>query len=288
MHTLDIHSATTDQILSLDNIRSVLIRLEETIVFQLIERAQFARNAKCYVPGGFPELAEREGWTSSWLAWFLKETESTHAKVRRFEAPDEYPFTNPELLPTPILAPVTYPQLLWKHAVNVNDQIMKFYVESIVPGITRTLGENADDGHYGSSAIRDMEVLSALSRRIHFGMFVSESKFRAAPASFIPHILTPNRDALAALITKPAVEAALLVRLAEKAKVYGQDMDRPGANAEDREKERKIEVDTVVRIYKTFVIPLTKEVEVDYLLTRLEGVDQRQVEEMLRTDKFVG
>lgn len=55
--------------------------------------------------------------------------------------PDEYPFTNPELLPKPILAPVTYPRLLWKHAVNVNDQILKFYVESIVPDITRTLGE---------------------------------------------------------------------------------------------------------------------------------------------------
>lgn len=86
MHTLDIHSATTEEILSLDNIRSVLIRLEETIVFQLIERAQFARNAKCYLPDGFPELKEKEGWNSSWLAWFLKETESVHAKVRRFEA----------------------------------------------------------------------------------------------------------------------------------------------------------------------------------------------------------
>lgn len=118
-------------------------------------------------------------------------------------------------------------------------------------------------------------------------MFVSESKFRAEPAAFIPHILTTNRDELAALITKPAVEAALLVRLAEKAKVYGQDMDRPGANAEEREKERKIEIDTVVRIYKTFVIPLTKEVEVDYLLTRLDGVSQDKIDKMLATNTFV-
>lgn len=118
-------------------------------------------------------------------------------------------------------------------------------------------------------------------------MFVSESKFRAEPAAFIPHILTPNREALAGLITKPAVEAALLVRLAEKAKVYGQDMDRPGANAHEREKARKIEVDTVVSIYKTFVIPLTKEVEVDYLLTRLDGVDQQKIDHMLQSNTFV-
>lgn len=140
MHTLDIHSATPSEILSLSNIRSVLIRLEETIVFQLIERAQFAHNPKCYSLDGFPELKQKEGWNSSWLAWFLKETESTHAKVRRFEAPDEYPFTDPTLLPKPVLAPVKYPELLWKHEVNVNDQIMEFYVNEIVPDITKTLG----------------------------------------------------------------------------------------------------------------------------------------------------
>lgn len=118
-------------------------------------------------------------------------------------------------------------------------------------------------------------------------MFVSESKFRAEPAAFIPHILSRNRDALADLITKPAVEAALLVRLAEKAKVYGQDMDRPGATPQEREKERKIEVDTVVSIYKSFVIPLTKQVEVDYLLTRLQGLDQSKIDQMTSTNRFV-
>ena len=56
-------------------------------------------------------------------------------------SPDEYPFTDPALLPKPILAPVTYPELLWKHSVNVNDQILKFYVDQIIPDITKTLGE---------------------------------------------------------------------------------------------------------------------------------------------------
>lgn len=118
-------------------------------------------------------------------------------------------------------------------------------------------------------------------------MFVSESKFRAEPAAFIPHIYSKNRDELANLITKPAVEAALLIRLAEKAKVYGQDMNRPGATDAEREKERKIEVEEVVRIYKTFVIPLTKDVEVDYLITRLNGVPEDQIKQMLETNKFV-
>jgi chorismate mutase len=118
-------------------------------------------------------------------------------------------------------------------------------------------------------------------------MFVSEAKFRNEPAAFIPHIRARNRDELAKLITKPAVEAALLVRLAEKAQVYGQSLDRPGATAAEREKERKIEVEQVVRIYQSFVIPLTKQVEVDYLLTRLDRVDESQIMRWIETNTFV-
>jgi hypothetical protein len=40
--------------LSLANIRSSLIRQEDTIIFQLIERAQFARNTPVYVSEGVP------------------------------------------------------------------------------------------------------------------------------------------------------------------------------------------------------------------------------------------
>lgn len=63
--------------LSLDRIRNMLIRLEDTIIFALIERAQFAHNPKIYVRGAFPQLTEA-GCDGSWLEWFLKETEIFH------------------------------------------------------------------------------------------------------------------------------------------------------------------------------------------------------------------
>ena len=63
--------------LSLDDIRSILTRLEDTIIFSLIERAQFAHNPKIYNRGVFKELEEL-GFTGSWLEWFLKETEAFH------------------------------------------------------------------------------------------------------------------------------------------------------------------------------------------------------------------
>ena len=46
----------TADILSLNSIRSTLIRQEETIIFALIERAQFRQNSKVYQNGGFGDL----------------------------------------------------------------------------------------------------------------------------------------------------------------------------------------------------------------------------------------
>lgn len=86
----------------------------------------------------------------------------------------------------PIIASQQYPPLLHKAAsdpVNVNNRILDFYVNHIVPGITEVppgsprrrgsftgvANATVDDGNYGSAATRDVEVLQALSRRIHFG-----------------------------------------------------------------------------------------------------------------------
>ena len=65
--------------LSLDRIRSVLTRLEDTIIFSLIERAQFAHNHIIYQRGAFRELKDL-GFEGSWLEWFLKETEIFHGE----------------------------------------------------------------------------------------------------------------------------------------------------------------------------------------------------------------
>lgn len=93
------------------------------------------------------------------------------------------------------------------------------------------------------------------------GMFVSESKFREHPADFVPHILTPNPRALEQLITKPAVEEALLRRLERKALWYGRELDASGEPGPSPDKTR-IEIDQVVRLYRDYIIPLTKDVEV--------------------------
>ncbi|PBK75088.1 chorismate mutase [Armillaria solidipes] len=280
--------------LSLDRIRSVLVRLEDTIIFSLIERAQFVHNARMYQRGAFKELQDI-GFNGSWLEWFLKETETFHAKARRYTSPDEYPFSSD--LPEPIIPPLSFPQILYPNKINVNPSILSFYTRTIVPRITRhaTLllaaskrakgivgdEEHEDDGNYGSAATIDIEILQAISKRVHYGKFVSESKFIQDPAAFIPHILKPNRPALEALITKPEVERKLLIRLQKKAETYAQDFASDGttqlANGSVNGAS-KIDVAGVVELYESFIIPITKEVEVDYLLQRLVGLSDAEID----------
>ncbi|EEB93170.1 hypothetical protein MPER_08216 [Moniliophthora perniciosa FA553] len=287
--------------LSLDRIRSVLVRLEDTIIFGLIERAQFAHNPRMYQPGAFKEL-EDTGFTGSWLDWFLKEIETFHdvlqAKARRYTSPDEYPFTND--LPEPVLPPLKFPEILYPNTVNFNASILTFYVCHIVPRITsratRSLAaskrakgitgheEFEDDGNYGSATTIDVEVLQAISKRVHYGKFVSESKFLENPAAFIPHIVNPNRKALEDLITKPEVEKKLLERLRKKAAVYAQDFSPDGSPNEDM----IIDVNGVERLYESYFIPLTKAVEGRYHKCpnyKIYGLSEEDIEKLANRGK---
>ena len=76
-------SADLSKVLSLDNIRQTLIRQEDTIIFSLIERAQFARNAAVYEPDAIPVPGfNASGQRYSLLEYLLRETEQVHGKIR--------------------------------------------------------------------------------------------------------------------------------------------------------------------------------------------------------------
>ncbi|KAK3822675.1 MAG: chorismate mutase [Benniella sp.] len=253
--------------LSLAKLRDVLIRLEDTIIFALIERAQFAHNECVYRPGVY-EFGD--GYQGSFLGYLLREMETVHARARRYTSPDEYPFTSP--LPGPVIPALDFPSILHKNNINVNSDIMDRYLQDILPRICVP----GDDLNYGSSATRDVECLQALSKRIHYGKFIAESKFMnpAEQNEYIRLIKAKDRDGLMELLTNRAVEAALLRRLRRKAMIYGHDITENGEIVLDdsaQQQNQKISPDVVVDLYERFVIPLTKEVEVDYLLQRLDG-----------------
>ncbi|CAL5870787.1 uncharacterized protein PFLUO_LOCUS5027 [Penicillium psychrofluorescens] len=249
--------------LDLANIRFQLIRLEDTITFHLIERVQFPLNKTIYLPNG----VTIPNSNLSLLDYLLREQERLQSRVRRYESPDEYPFFS-DVLEPPILAPLQYPRILHDNDVNVNAVIKERYVNEVLPAVCPRFGRE-DRGetqeNYGSAATCDVACLQALSRRIHFGKFVAETKFLKDPETFVRLIKAGDREGIDAAITDARVEQKVLERLGLKAKTYGTDPAFPDENSQ------KIKVDAVVAVYKECVIPLTKIVEVDYLMQRLKG-----------------
>jgi chorismate mutase len=95
--------------LSLENIRQTLIRLEDTIIFSLIERAQFSLNAPVYEVDAIP-VPGPDGRHQSLLEYLLRETEQVHGRIRRYTSPDEKPYF-PDDVPPLVLPPIKYPQV---------------------------------------------------------------------------------------------------------------------------------------------------------------------------------
>lgn len=235
-------------------------RLEDTITFHLIERCQFPLNQTIYKPGG----VKIPGSDLSLMDWMLREQERLQSKVRRYQSPDEYPFF-PDALAEPILAPLKYPEILHENDINVNDMIKERYINQILPAACKTR-EWEDRGeaqeNYGSAATCDVSALQALSRRIHFGKFVAESKFRSETERFVALIRAEDREGIDAAITNKAVEEKVLERLRLKAKTYGTDPATPN------EENTKINVDAVAAMYKVGLYMLLVLCLLGGLLTR--------------------
>ena len=184
----DTENIKTMDLLSLQSIRNSLIRQEETIIFALIERAQYRHNAIVYEKGGFGSLGTPAGSTPleneedgalSFLEYMLVGTEALHCGVRRYTSPEEHAFF-PERLPNgqmEALPYLQYPTDLLSNeggasSVNFNKILLQTYIDTIVPSLTK----NGDDEQHGSTVLADIAILQALSRRIHYGKFVAESK----------------------------------------------------------------------------------------------------------------
>lgn len=241
-----------DDHLLLENVRSSLVRQEETIIFALIERAQFSQNAPIYERGRFGDVLQGE----SLVGFILHECERSHAKVRRYTSPDEEPFYQD--LPAPILPSLHYDDSpLVENTINLNPEIRRCYEEDIVPMIC----QEGDDGQYGSSAVCDVTLLQALSKRIHYGKLVAESKVRANPELFAAAVQARDEDAITGLITDGEVEAAVIQRVRTKAQTYTHEIVGGGTRS-------CVASDRIADVYKKWIITLNKQVQVAYILQR--------------------
>jgi len=262
--------------LSLDNIRASLIRQEDSIIFGLIERAQYRLNTPTYQPGGVevPCFAP-EGTRASMLEYMLREFEQTGGKIRRYTSPDEHAFY-PASLPPLVIQPMKYPDPLAPAAVsiNINDRIMAMYIDNLLPGLCQA----GDDFNYGSAGLSDVNCLQTISKRIHYGKFVAEAKFRAQPEEYTALIKAQDAAGLMKLLTNKAVEDRVVRRVTNKAATYGQDISEDlhqGVAASLGAKggiEYKVAPKTVGQLYYQWIMPMTKDVQVEYLLRRLDHI----------------
>lgn len=308
------HLKTTD-ILSLPSIRSTLIRQEETIIFALIERSQFRQNAEVYRKGaalsaglGTPvgSTVPSEEEKLSFLEYMLVGTEVLHSGVRRYTSPEEHAFFPSRLPQGMILNPLDYPDDLLSSTggaadVNFNEILLKKYIDVVVPSIA---GEG-DDEQYGSTVLADIAVLQALSRRVHYGKFVAESKYRSDPEGYQKLVDNNDAEGVMKLLTNAKVEEQVLRRARLKAATYGREpmlsslppidgdggatdestaiiaaaaasavvaaveaMKADEGGEDNNGRSTKVDPTVIESIYRNIIIPLTKDIEVAYLFRR--------------------
>ncbi|KVH92669.1 Chorismate mutase, AroQ class, eukaryotic type [Cynara cardunculus var. scolymus] len=221
------------EIYTLDGIRSSLIRQEDSIIYSLVERAQYCYNEDTYDPTAF----FMDGFQGSLVEFMVKETEKVHAQVLHPCAQD----------------------------ININRKIWDIYFKHLLPRLVK----EGNDGNCGSAATCDSTCLQALSKRIHYGKFVAEAKFRASPADYEAAIKAQDRTKLMDLLTYPAVEEAIKKRVETKTKTFGQVVN-VGFGEDATDPIYKIKPSLVADLYGVWIMPLTKEVQVEYLLRRLD------------------
>mmetsp|Transcript_86646 Transcript_86646/g.230189 ORF Transcript_86646/g.230189 Transcript_86646/m.230189 type:complete len:289 (-) Transcript_86646:35-901(-) len=267
--------------LDLDNIRSTLMRMEDSIIFSLIERSQFKLNQAVYAPdceqlGEFKLHQLKAAGSDGCLGdWFIYQTECLHAQVRRYEHPTEYSFFGP--LPEPYLG--LYPPAEGQESVlapfpksgQVNRRLVDIYRSKILPHVC----EEGDDGNHGSTAVQDVQCLQTMATRIYYGLFVAEAKFRNEPDKARSLIEARDREGIMAFITKPEVEERNIKRVVLKARTFSQNISQgedgqlqpaPSVNT-----TYKVDAEYIGKVFRDFLMPLTKDVEVEYLLERLQA-----------------
>jgi len=234
-------------------IRPKLIAFEDPVIFNLLQRAQFKRNDRIYVPDEFEGMPNGQ----SFFDFIFNGTQELYAKAGKFDDQEEYPPLE-ELGKAAVTREVPE-RFIPRAQLNLNQRIKDAYFE-FMAGIC----EEGDDREYGSSAVCDIRVLDDLSKRIHMGTQVAEAKFRAEPERYVELIRDRNVDGIVEALTNKNVELDIHQRVDFKTANF-QMVRNEG------ERVRKyVEPSKMKELYERLIIPITIEVELAYFDKRLE------------------
>jgi chorismate mutase len=240
--------------LDLSLIAARLEGLEETIIFKLIDRAQFSANLSIYEQGksGFSSESSH-----SLFELRMFHQERMDAQFGRFCVPEERPFTKglPESQREVNLSDSGLHINDFNSISQVND-ILTSYLD-LIPQICAS----GDDGQYGSSVEHDIYAIQSIARRIHYGsLYVAESKYASDPEEYNRLIKAGSADALMEKLTRKEIEDAIIDRIWKKTVSTQSIVNRVVRNI--------IDPDVIAEYYREWIIPLTKKGEIAYLINR--------------------
>lgn len=182
-------------------------------------------------------------------------TEHLHGSVRRYTSPEEHSF-----FPIPhkilhSLPSLEYPLLLSTvndaHELNFNSILYKKYISSLLPSVT----DIGDDEQHGSTVLADIAVLQALSRRVHYGKFVAELKYKADSLKYNALVHTNDTKGVRNLLTNYTIEEKVIKRAGMKATMYGQEVNEFGFVSDVKKNTaQKIDPSVIEQIYREFIL----------------------------------
>lgn len=225
------------QTMRLTEIRSSLEFMEDSIMLALLRRSRYPLNERIYTPKG----VEIAGFEGSFVERYLLEREKTDNVMGRYTDRREHSFFPMEGDVVPLLRGQA--QGLDPVRTNRNADILEMYVREL-PTFCKP-GE--DRSEFGTSAEMDIDVLHEISKRVHLGEFVAEAKWRADVATLFPLVHAQDAARLTAALRDRAVEQKVSDRVRTKAEGY------------------RLNPDAIVAFYVNHIIPLTINVEVEYL-----------------------
>eukprot|EP01135_Chromosphaera_perkinsii_P000764 Nk52_evm52s151 gene=Nk52_evmTU52s151 len=239
----------------LNIIRKKLIGLEDTIMRGLCERAQYKANKKGYIYG--PTGIQVKGFQGSYFEFMFRETEKVYAKAGKFQHFDEKPFYRglPKSCVEHVVRTFEYPVGAEPGEVNYNFTIKLSYLNAI-----DQFCPEGDDGNYGEAIVRDIVILQAISRRVHYGVAVMEAKYLKDQEVYDEYLRNKDDLAIKARLTDLVVESKVLDRVREKAIKYD------------------LNPEFMVSFYRQYIIPITVEVEVTYLFHRCRTLGETKKE----------
>jgi len=234
--------------------------LEETIIFRILDRAQYKLNSAIYSKDAFSLPNQTKD--VSLLDYMHKFIEQVFAQLGRFTIAEEKPFFTSTIWAADVAVAHEKETLCEDALKNIN---LTSKIKELYCGFVNNFCEEGDDGEYGSAAEADVAALIAISKRIHYGSFyVAQSKYCANPKAYTDAVKSGESD-VKKLLVRREVEEKIAARVTQKC-----DKIQSAYTSKFR---KKIDPKLIEKFYAETIIPLTVNGETEYIFRRCKNED---------------